>query len=132
MPIRVMPILSNVRELSISTDDSSCVLSQPMCVMCAENSASRDGQRSQIGVNDRKESVFEAFYGDWHGPCLSGCSGIAKTAEIQILLTFNLRIRFSSSSFTQCDKAFYAWMNRRTDTPGGRVDGRSVHRPPEG
>ena len=79
MPIRVMPILSNVRELSISTDDSSCVLSQPMCVMCAENSASRDGQRSQIGVNDRKESVFEAR------DCLALISteGVAKKAPVK-------------------------------------------------
>src|SRR5437868_709091 len=40
----------------------------------------------------------------------------AKSAEIQILLKFNLRIRFSSSSLPT-DKAFNASMNRRTDTP---------------
>ena len=40
----------------------------------------------------------------------------AENAEIQVLLTFNLRIRFSSSSLPS-DRAFNASMNRRTDTP---------------
>jgi hypothetical protein len=37
-----------------------------------------------------------------------------RNAEIQILLTFNLRISFSSSP---SDKAFHASMNRRRDIP---------------
>jgi hypothetical protein len=49
-------------------------------------------------------------------PVRTTASVNVKNAEIQILLTFNLRIRFSSSSLLS-DKAFNASMNCRTDTP---------------
>jgi hypothetical protein len=75
-----------------------------------------------VGVTETTVGAVRGLPGP---PALSGSPHPAtraatRNAEIQILLTFNLRISFSSSP---SHKAFHASMNRRRDisTPGSTV-----------
>ena len=69
-----------------------------------------------VGVTETTVGAVKGLPGP---PATSGSphpatNAASRNAEIQILLTFNLRISFSSSP---SDKAFHASMNRRKDIP---------------